>query len=114
MAVFYSGIINLSKIPKELIRENRNGEKIIYVDFAERRAPSQYGDTHYIKMYDSATRTQHYIGDFRPRTIGNDADGAIGQNTAPTAPAPAPAPMPAADNSLEPQSDDLPFIRRPE
>ena len=110
MAVFYSGIINLSKIPKDLIRENRNGDKIIYVDFAERRAPSQYGDTHYLKMNDSATRTQHYIGDFRPRTIGNDADGAIGQNTAPTAPAPAPA----ADNSLEPQSDDLPFIRRPE
>ena len=109
MAVFYSGIINLSKIPKELIRENRNGDKIIYVDFAERRAPSQYGDTHYIKMYDSATRTQHYIGDFRPRTIGNDADCAIGQNTAPTAPAPAPATMPAADNSLETQSDDLPF-----
>ena len=110
MAQLFSGIINLSKIPKELIRENRAGDKIIYVDFAERKTPSQYGDTHYLKIYDVANRQSHYIGDFRPRELGNGATA--GQSPAPAmaAPAPAPAPMPASDpNSLEPQPGDLPF-----
>lgn len=110
MAQLFSGIINLSKIPKELIRENRAGDKIIYVDFAERKTPSQYGDTHYLKIYDAANRQSHYIGDFRPRELGNGATA--GQSPAPAmaAPAPAPAPMPASDpNSLEPQPGDLPF-----
>lgn len=107
MAQFYSGIINLSKIPKELIRENRAGEKIIYVDFAERRTPSAYGDTHYIKIYDAANRQTHYIGDFRPREIGGSAP----------APSPAPSPVPNYtpmsgaddDDQLAPQVGDLPF-----
>lgn len=110
MAQLFSGIINLSKIPKELIRENRAGDKIIYVDFAERKTPSQYGDTHYLKIYDAANRQSHYIGDFRPRELGNGATA--GQSPAPAmaAPAPAPAPMPASDpNSLELQEGDLPF-----
>ena len=110
MAQLFSGIINLSKIPKELIRENRAGDKIIYVDFAERKTPSQYGDTHYLKIYDAANRQSHYIGDFRPRELGNGATA--GQSPAPAmaAPAPAPAPMPASDpNSLEPQPGDLPY-----
>jgi len=110
MAQLFSGIINLSKIPKELIRENRAGDKIIYVDFAERKTPSQYGDTHYLKIYDVANRQSHYIGDFRPRELGNGATA--GQSPAPAmaAPAPAPAPMPASDpNSLEPQPGDLPY-----
>lgn len=116
MAQLFSGIINLSRIPKELIRENRAGDKIIYVDFAERKTPSQYGDTHYLKLYDAVNRQSNYIGDFRPRELGNGA--AAGQAPAPAAapapamaaPAPAPVPMPASDpNSLEPQPDDLPF-----
>ena len=104
MAQFYSGIINLSKIPKELIKENRAGDKIIYVDFAERRTPSAYGDTHYIKLYDAATRQTHYIGDFRPREIGTSAP-------APSAPAPAPRPMNSARDEYEPTpiDPDLPF-----
>ena len=100
MAQFYSGIINLSKIPKELIKENRAGDKIIYVDFAERRTPSAYGDTHYIKLYDAANRQTHYIGDFRPREIGGSAP----------APSPAPnyKPMSGADDDDQraPQLDD--------
>lgn len=122
--MLYSGVINLSKIPKELIRTNRAGDKIIYVDFAERKTPSLYGDTHYLKMYDAASRQQYYIGDFRPRELGNGAT--VGQAPAPApapapamaapapamaAPAPAPAPAaPASDpNSLELQPGDLPF-----
>lgn len=114
MALIYSGIINLSKIPKELIKENRAGDKIIYVDFAERKTPSQYGDTHYLKIYDAANRQSHYIGDFRPRELGNGATAGQAPAPAPApamaAPAPAPASMPASDpNSLELQPGDLPW-----
>lgn len=91
MAKLYSGIINLSKIPKHLIRENRKGEKIIYVDFAERRTPSQYGDTHYIKLYDASNAGSYYIGDFREREFGAKAD------------------TPDTDDSLDIQPGDLPF-----
>ena len=82
--MYYTGIINLSRIPKELIRENRNGDKIVYADFSERRTPSQYGDTHYLKLYDSTNRQQIYIGDFRPSNFTKTADA-----PAPAAPAPA-------------------------
>ena len=95
--MYYTGIINLSRIPKELIKENRNGDKIVYADFSERRTPSQYGDTHYLKLYDSVNRQQIYIGDFRP------------SNFTKTAPAPeAPAPAPPAPADL-PDDNDLPF-----
>lgn len=84
--MYYTGIINLSRIPKELIKENRNGEKIVYADFSERRTPSQYGDTHYLKLYDSVNRQQIYIGDFRPSNF--------------TKTAPAPEAPPVEDNDL--------------
>ena len=93
--IFYTGVINLSKIPKELIKKNRNGESIIYADFSERRSPSAYGDTHYLKLYDSVNRQQIYIGDFRP------------SNFSKSAPAPAAPAAPVADGD-----DDLPdFLR---
>ena len=97
--IFYTGVINLSKIPKELIKKNRNGESIIYADFSERRSPSAYGDTHYLKLYDSVNRQQIYIGDFRPSNFQKAAP-------APEAPAPASAPAP---EPLDLQDSDLPF-----
>lgn len=116
MALIYSGIINLSKIPKELIKENRAGDKIIYVDFAERKSASLYGDTHYLKLYDPATRTSHYIGDFRPRELGAGAtagqEPSAGMPLPESAHRPSPMPSPAAapdPNSLELQDGDLPF-----
>lgn len=97
--MYYTGIINLSRIPKDLIRENRNGDKIVYADFSERRTPSQYGDTHYLKLYDSTNRQQIYIGDFRPSNFTKTADNR--ESAFPPAPA-APAAPPA------PADDDLP------
>lgn len=127
--IFYTGVINLSKIPKELIKKNRNGESIIYADFSERRSPSAYGDTHYLKLYDSTNRQQIYIGDFRPSNFSKNAsDNRESDNRIPPgggfqgrdgkwhpikdlytdadkpAPTPAPAPEP-----LDPQDGDLPF-----
>ena len=96
MAQLFSGIINLSKIPKGMIKENKKGEKIIYVDFAERKTPSQYGDTHYLRVYDSVNKQPYYIGDFRPREIGGGSED---------------RPLPVAPDldSLEVQPGDLPF-----
>lgn len=109
--IFYTGVINLSKIPKELIKKNRNGESIIYADFSERRSPSLYGDTHYLKVYDSTNRQQIYIGDFRPSNFNRTAPEAPAAAAAPApAPSPAPMPSPASDpNSLELQEGDLPW-----
>ena len=69
MAQILSGRINLSKIPEALIKRNAAGEAFVWVDVAERREPSQYGDTHNISIYDSANRQKIYIGELRPKVI---------------------------------------------
>lgn len=71
MSTYYHGEINLSRIPKELIVTKENGDKVVYVDFLERRQPSQYGQTHYIQLYDKNTKEKHYLGDFKPQEFGN-------------------------------------------
>lgn len=121
MSQLLSGRINLSKIPKDLIRYNNAGEAFVWVDVAERREPSQYGDTHNVSIYDAANRQKIYIGDLRPKQIGAQGDtarpsafpstpAAPAPAPAPSMAAPAPAPAPASDpNSLEPQPGDLPF-----
>lgn len=105
MAQLLSGILNLSRIPKNLIQTNSKGEKILYIDLAERQTPGQYGDTHYIKVWDKETRQSHYIADLKPREFG--------QQNASTRPAPTPAPQRASvvepSQSLDPQPEDLPF-----
>ena len=108
MAEIYSGIINLSKIPADRIRTNNKGEKIIYCDFAERKTPGQYGDTHYLKIWDGATRTSVYIGDFRPAHFG-DQEQQRESAYPPEAPA-KPAPVKRSEpETLDPQPDDLPW-----
>lgn len=100
MQQILSGIINLSKIPKHLIKEKRNGDKYIYVDFAERKTVSHYGDTHYLKLYDATNQESIYIGDFRPREIGSSQS----QESTPPPPQGVPSPEP-----LDLQPGDLPF-----
>jgi len=104
MAQLLSGVLNLSRIPKNLIQTNSKGEKILYIDLAERQTPGQYGDTHYIKVWDKESRQSYYIADLKPREFG--------QQSAPQQSAPAPAPQrpaPAPAQSFDPQPEDLPF-----
>lgn len=114
MASILSGRINLSKIPQDLIKRNNAGEAFVWVDVAERREPSQYGDTHNVSIYDSANRQKIYIGELRPRELGGTSDGTRPSAfpASGTAPAPAPAPAPAVPN-YKPMSgadeNDLPF-----
>ena len=70
MAQLLSGVLNLSRIPKNLIQTNSKGEKILYIDLAERQSPGQYGDTHYIKVWDKESRQSFYIADLKPRDFG--------------------------------------------
>ena len=110
MATIYTGIINLSRIPKELIQTKQNGDKFIYVDFSERKTPSMYGDTHYLKVYDKTNRESIYLGDFRPRELGAAAEHAQAEaKPEPVLPyTPNPRSYPPTE-PLEPQADDLPF-----
>lgn len=125
MAQILTGRINLSKIPEALIKRNATGEAFVWVDVAERREPSQYGDTHNISIYDSANRQKIYIGELRPKVIpetrtaedraramgpGQSAADIIGE-LRPTAPTiPNYKPMSGADeDSLDLQPGDLPY-----
>lgn len=97
MSQILSGRINLSKIPQDLIKYNNAGEAIVWVDVAERREPSQYGDTHNVSIYDSANRQKIYIGELRPKDIGQ-----AGDNAAPARPSAFPPQRPAAPAASAP------------
>jgi len=63
------GKIYLADIPKHLILIDDNGRKYIKVDIRQRRQPSQWGYTHYIKVDASSVdpgNQQFYIGDLKP------------------------------------------------
>ena len=60
------GLINLSRIPKQLIKKNKNGESILYIDLSENYKPSQYGDTHTITCYDKENQRKIYLANLRP------------------------------------------------
>ena len=90
------GVLNLTKIPKRLITENKNGEKVLWVDIVPNRGGAdQYGNTHSIQIYDKEAGKAIYLGNLKTVEFGNSR----------TAPAESPAPAaPATD-----PKDDLPF-----
>lgn len=61
--------ICLSDIPKEYIRENKNGKKYLDVYIGQRRQPSQYGNTHYIKVDVPQGYEAAFIGDAKQLNI---------------------------------------------
>ena len=96
MATKLRGMLNLSKIDKNLITTNQRGEKVLWVDILEKKnAPDQYGNTHTVTLYNKDTRTTIYLGDFKPQEFGNAAS--------------APAPAPAPQDDSEKEGEDLPF-----
>jgi hypothetical protein len=100
------GSLCLSDIPRELIREGKNGKKYISIEVDERRTPSPYGDTHYVKAWCKAAERKegvnYFIGELKPSKYD-----------APSAPAqPAPQPQVQAQDLLTqpaPDVDDVPF-----
>ena len=71
MAQKLTGLINLSKIPKELITKNKNNESTIWVDIVpNRNGADQYGNTHSIQLYDKANRKPIYLGNLKTEEFG--------------------------------------------
>lgn len=86
MAGFY-GSLCLTDIPKELITTGKNGKKYLNIEIGERRQPSQFGATHYVKASVKAEQKRdgvnYYIGDLKPSRYDNNQPS---QQTAPETP----------------------------
>lgn len=96
MAKKITGMLNLSKIPKELLFTTKHGDKAIFIDIVKKKdGADQYGNEYTICLYDKENRKNIFLGDMKTQEYGNGGG---------SAPASAPAPAPA-DNG----SDDLPF-----
>ena len=96
MAKKLTGLLNLSKIPKELIGQTKKGSKCIYVDIVpNRNGADNYGNTHAITLYDKNTKQTIYLGNLKEVEFGKSG-------------AATPAGQPAPS-----EEDDLPFPLRP-
>ena len=96
MAKKLTGLLNLSKIPKELIGQTKKGEKCLFVDIIpNRNGADEYGNTHTITLYDKNTKQTIYLGNLKEVEFGKSS-------------AAAPAGQPASS-----AEDDLPFPIRP-
>lgn len=92
MAKKLTGLLNLSKIPKELIGQTKKGEKCLFVDIIpNRNGADEYGNTHTITLYNKNTKQTIYLGNLKTQEFGKSG-------------ATAPAGQPAS--SVE---DDLPW-----
>ena len=64
------GSICLSDIPKEFIRIGKDGKKYLPVYIGQRRQTSQYGHTHFVKVYVPKDRreegVEYFIGEAKP------------------------------------------------
>lgn len=87
MATKLTGILNLTRINKETIFTNRNGDKCIFIDVVPNKdGADQYGNTHAVTLYNKEARQTIYLGNLKPQEFGTGA-----------------AQTPATDN------EDLPF-----
>lgn len=78
MSQILNGKLRLSRIPKELVQEDRNGGKCIWVDILEKKEPDQFGYTHTLVLYDKENRKNIYLADLKPKEIGQKVDNGMG------------------------------------
>ena len=98
MAKKLTGMLNLSKIPKELIGQTKKGEKCLFVDIVpNRNGADNYGNTHAITLYNKNTKQTIYLGNLKEVEFGKSG---------------ATAPASGLRDPL-PETDDLPFPSRP-
>lgn len=113
------GKLNLSRIPKEMIVTEPNGDKTIKIDVCERRQASEWGHTHYITTKgqpDPATGkpAKIYLCDLKASQYQPDRPcQPYGQQPQPQGlpqpePAAKPQPGPVPEQPKGP-ADDLPF-----
>lgn len=83
MAILH-GMLNLSKIDKKQIVTNKHGDKCIWVDLADiYNAPDQYGNTHYLSMWDPEARQKIYLANLKPKEFAAKQEPA-NEESAPT------------------------------
>ena len=71
MAKKLTGLLNLSKIPKELIGQTKKAEKCIYIDIVpNRNGADDYGNTHTITLYNKNTKQTIYLGNLKEVECG--------------------------------------------
>ena len=71
MATKLTGLLNLSKIPKELIGQTKKGEKCLFVDIIpNRNGADEYGNTHTITLYNKNTKQTIYLGNLKEVEFG--------------------------------------------
>lgn len=76
MAKKLNGMLNLSKIPKDMIGTTKKGDKCIFVDIVPRwGGADEYGNTHSIQIYNKETKETIYLGNLKTIEFGN-ASGA--------------------------------------
>ena len=96
MAKKLTGLLNLSKIPKELIGQTKKGEKCLFVDIIpNRNGADEYGNTHTITLYNKNTKQTIYLGNLKEVEFGKSG-----------------AATPAGQQASS-EEDDLPFPIRP-
>ena len=96
MAKKLTGLLNLSKIPKELIGQTKKGEKCLFVDIIPNsNGIDDYGNTHTITLYNKNTKQTIYLGNLKEVEFGKSG-------------AATPVGQPASS-----EEDDLPFPIRP-
>lgn len=94
MAKKLTGLLNLSKIPKELIGQTKKGEKCLFVDIIpNRNGEDIYGNTHTITLYNKNTKQTIYLGNLKEVEFGRSG-----------AATPAGQPAPSVEDDM-----DLPF-----
>lgn len=102
------GSICLSDIPKELITTGRNGKKYLNVEVRQRREPSAYGNTHYIKascrVQDRREGVNYFIGDLKPSRFQDGVQDAQPAQTFTPLP-----PLSQRPQQPEPEDVELPF-----
>ena len=96
MAKKLTGLLNLSKIPKELIGQTKKGEKCLFVDIIpNRNGADEYGNTHTITLYNKNTKQTIYLGNLKEVEFGKSG-----------------AATPAGQSASS-EENDLPFPIRP-
>ena len=71
MAKKLTGLLNLSKIPKELIGQTKKAEKCIFIDIIpNRNGADEYGNTHTITLYNKNTKQTIYLGNLKEVEFG--------------------------------------------
>ena len=65
------GMLNLSRIPKELISQNKNGEKVIWIDVVpNKNGVDQYGNSHAVTLYNKEERKNIYLANLKTQEFG--------------------------------------------